>query len=171
MFFYFDFRNENISPATVLRSLIKQLSLQCTNTPDALVKLFSDSAEGQQSSPPEELMSTAKSIIQCFSNVYIIFDALDECPERAKLLSFLGLMHNWNIDKLHLLVTSRRERDIELRLKPLMSHEVPMDERLVDKDIQIHVSKVLDQDIEFQMCSAEEKQRIETTLIGRAHGM
>lgn len=54
-----------------------------------------------------------------FFNVYIVFDALDEHLERDKLLTLLGLIHNWGIDTLHLLATSRQERGIEDVLKRL----------------------------------------------------
>lgn len=102
-------------------------------------------------------------------NVYLIFDALEECPDRHELLKLLELIHDWGIDTLHVLVTSRTERDIEKGLTRLVSHEVPMDESLVDGDIRLHVTETLDR--HFQMCSVEEKNNIESTLIGRARGM
>lgn len=170
-FFYFDFQDKDALPHAVLRSLIKQLFLQCKVTPDALVKLYSECSDGQRSPTLEGLISTAKSIIQNFLNVYIILDALDECPERNKLLKLLEVIHDWSIGTLHILVTSRKKRDIEVRLRRLVSYEVAMDEGDVDGDVRIHVSRVLDQDIEFQMFSAEEKQKIEATLVNGTHGM
>ena len=103
--------------------------------------------------------------------MHIVLDAIDECPERDRLLTLLDLIHGWGIDSLHLLVTSRKERDIEDKLNPLASHHVPMDGGLVKGDIRLHVIKMLDHDIKFQMCSRTEKNNIENVSIEGAHGM
>ncbi|KAF8517210.1 hypothetical protein JB92DRAFT_2668113, partial [Gautieria morchelliformis] len=170
-YFYFDFHNAEARPDVILRSLVKQLALQCGSIPDALTQLFDENAEGQRSPTPEALMSTIKSLVGGFRTVYIVLDALDECQERSQLLALLRGIHDWNLDKVHLLATSRTDHDIEEMLTPLVSHQVSMDENLVDGDIRIHVSKSLEHDVKFQLCSAEEKQLIETTLMKGAHGM
>jgi hypothetical protein len=169
--FYFDFRSSDTCPDDVLRSAIKQLSLQHTAVPVALAKLFEANLEGQLSPTPEQLMETLRAIIGNFRNVYLVFDALDECPKRDELLIMLQDIHGWGLDTIHMLASSRRERDIQDTLDTLVSHEVPMDERLVDDDIRIHVCKTLDRDIKFKRCSPEEKQLIESTLIKGARGM
>jgi len=73
--------------------------------------------------------------------------------------------------KLHLLATSRQELDIARASETLVSHDVPMDGSLVDRDIRVHVPKTLDHDDEFRMHSAEERKLVETALTGGAHGM
>ncbi|KAF8499924.1 hypothetical protein JB92DRAFT_2677543, partial [Gautieria morchelliformis] len=170
-FFYFDFNNKDTQPDAVLRSLVVQLSLQCASTPSALAALFSRSADGRRSPSPEELMSTLKVLVEGFQIVYIVFDALDECSERNTFLTLLREVVSWGLGSLHLLVTSRKERDIEETLSSLVSHQVHMDDSLVDGDIQIHVSRTLGDDIKFSLCSAGEKEKIKTTLIEGAHGM
>jgi hypothetical protein len=170
-YFYYDFHSADARPDAALRSLVKQLSLQCTGIPDILKKVFSEHADGHRSPTREALMSVIKCITGDIKNVYIVFDALDECPERVGLLSMLREMHAWGHGTLHMLTTSRKERDIEETLHALVSHEVAMDESLVDGDIHIHVTRTLAEDIKFQMCSAEEKAMIETTLIKGARGM
>ncbi|KAF8527082.1 hypothetical protein JB92DRAFT_1002439 [Gautieria morchelliformis] len=169
-FFYFDFNNKDTPPDAVLRSLIVQLSAQWASTPHALESLFSE--KGQGGAPgQEDLMSTLKTIISGFQAVYIVFDALDECPERSRFLTVIGDIHGWEFGLLHLLATSRKERDIEEALSGLISQEVPMDENLVDGDIQVHVSRTLENDIKLRKCSADEKEMAMTTLIAGAHGM
>ncbi|KAF8510451.1 hypothetical protein JB92DRAFT_3118991 [Gautieria morchelliformis] len=141
-FFYFDFRSKDIEPHSLLRALIKQLSLKSTKTFNY------------------ELKSTLEFIIGTFEeNVYIIFDALDECPDRHKFLELMKEIHGWDFDTLHLLATSRDEQDIETTLQDLVSHQVSMDEGLVDNNIQL--SKY----------SAEKKETIKNTLMDGAHGM
>ncbi|KAF8512683.1 hypothetical protein JB92DRAFT_264456 [Gautieria morchelliformis] len=167
-FFYFDFRGKDIEPPSLLRALIKQLYLQSARAPaktsDYLMKLFSDKENGQGSLSPEELKSTLKSIISTFENVYIILDALDECPDRHRFLGLIKEIHGWNFDTLHLLATSRDEKDIEKTLRDLVSHQVSMDEGLVDSDIRAYVSNRLKDDNKLSKYSAEKKETIENTL-------
>ena len=170
-YFYFEFHRKDIHPDSVLRSLIKQLSFQCASLPDALAKLFSENAEGQRTPTSQELISTFKSIIRSFENVYIVFDALDECQDRREFLKLLQIIHGWELGTLHLLATSRQEKDIAKVLNTLVSHDVAMDETLIDGDIRFHVSKTLDHDNEFGMYSEKERKMVETALADGAHGM
>jgi hypothetical protein len=174
-YFYFGFNNGNKDTPSdaVLRSLIKQLSVQCVSTPHALDSLFSKNEEhGVYWTPGhEELMTTLNSIIGSFQAVYIVLDAVDECPERSRLLTVLKQIHKWGYDTLHLLMTSRKERDIEEMLHGLVSHEVLMDKSCVDDDIRLYVSKTLDEDIKLSMCSVEEKEMVRASLMRGAQGM
>ncbi|KAF8521534.1 hypothetical protein JB92DRAFT_2785751, partial [Gautieria morchelliformis] len=174
-FFYFDFHSKDTKPPAVLRALIKQLSARTSaktspKIPDYLADLFSRKGDGKQSPSSEELESTLKSIVGTFKNdVYIIFDALDECPDRPEFLKLITEIQGWNFEKLHLLATSRDEQDIEKTLRDLVSHQVPMDESLVDGDIQVYVSRQL-KDPKFSRYSEEKRETIETTLMDGAHG-
>ncbi|KAF8476271.1 hypothetical protein JB92DRAFT_2675324, partial [Gautieria morchelliformis] len=100
-----------------------------------------------------------------------IFDALDECPDRHQFLDLIKDIHGWNFDTLRLLATSRYEQDIEKTLRDLVSHEVSMDDGLVDSDIRVYVSRQLEDDNKLSKYSAEKKEEIETTLSDGAHGM
>jgi hypothetical protein len=91
-----------------------------------LKKLFSEHADGRRSPTREALMSIIKCITGSIKNVYIVFDALDECLERVGLLAMLREMHAWGHSTLNMLTTSRKERDIEETLRALVSHEVAM---------------------------------------------
>jgi hypothetical protein len=174
VFFYFDFNNKDTLPTAVLRSLIEQLSLQCASIPYALQSLFSRNEQGGGHRDPsqEDLISTLKAILRSFQAVYIVFDALDECPERSRFLTVLTDIHSWEeFGMLHLLVTSRKERDIEDVLAGLISHEMRMDEGLVDGDIEVHVTRTLEDDVKFSMWSPEEKEMVKTALMKDAGGM
>ncbi|KAF8493810.1 hypothetical protein JB92DRAFT_3100091 [Gautieria morchelliformis] len=159
-FFYFDFRSKDIETPSILRALIKQLHLQSARAPaktsDYLMKLFSDKENGQGSLSPEELKSTLKSMISTFENVYIILDALDECPDRHRFLGLIKEIHGWNFDTLHLLATSRDEKDIEKTLRD---------------DIRVYVSRKLKDDDKLGKYSGEKKETIKSTLIEGAHGI
>ena len=170
-YFYFEFHTKDVHPDAILRSLIKQLSVQCAGTPAGLEKLFSENAKGRRLPTSEELISTLKSIIESFENVYIVFDALDESQDRRDFLTLLRKIHSWEIGTIHLLATSRHEPDIAKALATLVSSNVPMDKYFVDGDIRFHVSKTLNDDPEFDMYSGEERKMVETALTEGAHGM
>ncbi|KAF8518085.1 ankyrin repeat-containing domain protein [Gautieria morchelliformis] len=169
-YFYFDFHDKDTRPEVALGSLVEQLSMQCGSFPDALTQLFSENGKNR-APPPQHLMAVLKAVIGSFRNVYIVFDALDECPQRAELLNLLREINDWGLGTLHLLVTSRRERDLEEALDSFVSHHVPLEQRVVDHDIRVHVSKTLDRDIKFKRYSTEDKKMIESTLTEGAHGM
>ncbi|KAF8528725.1 hypothetical protein JB92DRAFT_749607 [Gautieria morchelliformis] len=169
-YFYFDFHKGTL-PMAAVKSLIKQLSEKSAIAPNILRQLFSDSNEGRRHPTRQELMAALKDITGSFQHVYIVLDALDECPERDELLTLLRDIMDWGLGTLHLLAASRRESDIEDMLDSVTSHQVYLDESLVDDDIRVHVSKTLDLDIKFSRCSTEEKKIIESTLADGAHGM
>ena len=66
---------------------------------------------------------------------------------------------------------SRQEEDISKVLNTLVSHDVPMDESLVDGGICVHVSKRLDHDKGFELYTTEEKEMVKAALIKGAHGI
>jgi hypothetical protein len=172
-YFYFDLNNSSKDTLAdaILRSMIKQLFIQCATIPSTLDQLFAENAAANRPPAHRELMSTLKSIIADFRAVYIIFDALDECLERSGFLEVVEEIYNWKLDALHLLATSRKEGYIEESLSGLVSHQVPMGEDLVDGDIRFHVSETLKCDSRFKKFSREEKHKIEATLVKDAHGM
>ena len=169
-YFYFEFHDKNIHPDAIFRSLIKQLSLQCPSTPNVLEKLFSENPTEFRTPTSEDWISTLKSIIESFENVYLVFDALDECQNRREFLTLLKNIHGWDIGAIHLLATSRHEHDIAKVLTRLVSYNVPMDEKFVNSDM-FHVSKTLNDDPAFGMYTVEERKMVEIALTEGAHGM
>jgi hypothetical protein len=101
------------------RSLIVQLAARRPDTPDALESLrkFYD---GNAQPPDDDLLDAIKETTKGFSKVYLVIDALDECPEednqRTYLLSMLKKLHSWTQANLHILLTSRMVTNIALQL-------------------------------------------------------
>jgi hypothetical protein len=122
VYFYFDFndaqkqRHENL-----LRSLVLQLSMQSPQIPEALNTLFNSSQDGQQQPTFSGLRSTLQQILGDFSQTCIILDALDETSDRNELLKMIQDIVEWKLEELHILVTSRRESDIEEALETLVT--------------------------------------------------
>jgi len=151
--------------------LIVQLSIQSKDTPEALNKLFARSQDGQQQPTTEGLMLTLQIMLRDFHQSFIILDALDESRERGELLELTGDIIGWRLETLHLLATSRREKDIEETLTPLITGQICIQSTLVDADIRIHIRERLQNDAKLRKWPENVRMEIEKTLMGGAKGM
>ncbi|KAF9063929.1 hypothetical protein BDP27DRAFT_208667 [Rhodocollybia butyracea] len=126
-FFYFDFRNS--AKQTVyglLSSLVSQLgscSLLCNRLLSAFYKKHGTTHH--QGPTSNLLFQCLESILHALPAVYIVLDALDECPEATRsreMFSLLKKLIGIKDDGFHLLITSRPEQDIR---QALSSHKRP----------------------------------------------
>ncbi len=176
IYFYFDFTDvEKQRHDNMIRSLITQLSLRCTGTPGALAVLFSSCMDGERQPTSDALLTTLRQMIGEFSEVFVILDALDECKERQELLEDINEIAGWKSEKLHILATSRREKDIEESLSLFVSDErkVCFQNEPVNDDIRAYIQKRLqtDQNLKRWRNKPEVQQEIETKLMDKADGM
>jgi methionine synthase II (cobalamin-independent) len=80
-----------------------------------LADLYKHCGDVQQPSD-EQLQNVLRDILDKFSQAYIMIDALDECAEREKTLNWVNKLisdTNRKAANLHIVVTSRPERDID----------------------------------------------------------
>lgn len=150
-YFYFSF-NDGVKQNTVgmLKSLIKQLCCNRPDTPQPVMDLRKYKENGHQLGI-ETLLNTLTAIMYGFSGVYIVIDAMDECPDdenrkREDLLDAIHKIHNANCENIHLLCTSRRELDIEIAIIPLLSTptnavDLASCKEAVDHDIRLYIDK------------------------------
>jgi hypothetical protein len=124
-------------------------------------------------------MMMLRAVTDGLKDVYIIVDALDECPkldgERAKLLDIIHQIYSWEMKPVHILVTSRRELDIEeslaQNLTGLGSFEmISLQGPQVEQDIQKYLRHRL-QDRQFSKWDENLKRDIELRLASQANGM
>ena len=69
-----------------------------------------------------QLENVLRDILDRFAHAYIVIDALDECTDREKTLNWvnqLSLNTNCKPANLHIIVTSRPERDIDVNFAVL----------------------------------------------------
>jgi hypothetical protein len=171
-YFYFDFNDtEKQQHENLIRSLIVQLSVQSIKSPEALNALFAHSQDGQQQPTTDALALTLQHVLGDFHQAFIILDALDECKEREELLKLIENVVNWKLEKLHILATSRRERDIEETLEPLVTGQVCIQSALANADIHIHLRERLQNDPKLRKWPTNVQIEIEKTLMDGAHGM
>ena len=176
LYFYFDFNDvEKQGQEKMIRSLILQLSSQSGSTPQALEALHSSCMSGERQPTRNMLLATLHQIMGSFEETFIILDALDECSERRKLLEDIEEFNRWTDANLHILSTSRREKDIEERIEPL-AHDrgkMPIDSVRVNDDIRAYVHERLRADPELKRWHNAPKvqKEIEETLLDKADGM
>lgn len=108
-------------------------------------------------------------------DTYIILDALDECAERDELLTDLEEIVSWEDANVHVLTTSRREKDIEEALI-LLSDErnrIGIQSALVNADIRTytHDRLQIDRKLRRWLKRPEVQLKIEDTLVKKADGM
>jgi hypothetical protein len=171
-YFYFDFNNtEKQLSKNLIRTLLTQLSAQCSICPDALSRLHSHHQGGSRQPKTEDLIAVLKRLIETFQAVFIVADALDECTDRDNLLEVIEEMAQWGLSNLRILVTSRREQDIIDRLEPIVSGQVNLRSDVVDSDISIHIKDRLLTDTKLKKWPVKIRNVIEGTLLEGAQGM
>jgi hypothetical protein len=175
-YFYFDFNDaQKQDPELMLRSLLRQLLQRSVTIPRGVNALFSSCDNGQRQPSAHDLLEVTQQAAQEFTQVYVVLDALDECTQRSELMGMLEVVTGWQLDNMHLLMTSRKERDIESSLKSYVDEEdtVCLQSDIVDKDIQRYIQQRLssDKDLVKWEKDIDMRQEIEAALMGGARGM
>ena len=176
-YFYFDFSskdNEKQKYENMIRSLVAQLSLQDGRTSQTLVALYSKCREGEEQPRQMDLVEVLQELIQKTEDTFIILDALDECTDRDGLMRVLQGLSSRG-DRLHLLATSRDEKDIREGLESLCGGDnfIKIQSNLVNEDIQSYIHARLEDDSRFSKWKAVPgvKAEIEKAMMEKVDGM
>jgi hypothetical protein len=181
-YFYFDFRDTNKQNLhNLLPSLVTQLSSQSDRCFDKLSHLYVAHEDGAQAPSEDALIHCLKEMLTLPDQipVYIIIDALDECPDtsgmpspREQVVDLLRDLVELSLPNLRLCVTSRPEVDIRHALEPLTSRSVSLHEQSGQKkDIIDYVTSVVRSDSKMRRWRDEDKNLVIETLSERADGM
>jgi hypothetical protein len=106
-----------------------------------------------------------------FSTVYIVIDALDECSELEKMLQMLRDIRQWNMENLHILVTSRELPEIENSFSKLTTDGLCLHGPCVDHDISQYIVERLKNDLKLAKWPPDVREEIRITLSCGARGM
>lgn len=143
--------------------------------PSILEALYSSLDKGNQQPSLDALMNVLQQMLQEFPQSYLILDALDECIDRPELLSILEQIARWQLEELHILVTSRQLGDIKSSLEDIINKEyiICLQSQVVDKDIQSYIRQRLSDDKRLKKWQKDNdiRRKIETTLIEGSRGM
>jgi hypothetical protein len=91
--------------------------------------------------------------------------------ERDELLTLIEEIVDWNISSLHMLVTSRKEQEIEDCLKGRVSYDINIQSNLIAADIQTYIRDRLVNDPRLQKWPEKFRVEIGAALMEGSHGM
>lgn len=174
VYFYFDFSHtQKRNHEKMIRSLIKQLSQQLQYTSEPLESLFSACTNGNRQPTIETLRSTLKQMIEEFNQVFIILDALDECEDREDLMESINEITGWNLQTLHVLTTSRIEREIADELNVTEEQKLYIQSDLIEADIRayIYARLQIDEKLRRWQKDKQDQETIIDTLMEKSDGM
>jgi hypothetical protein len=181
-YFYFDFRDSNKqNRRDLLPSLVTQLSARSDPYCDILSRLHLAHDSGAHKPSEGDLTKYLKEMVTLPDQppVYLIIDALDECPNssglpspREQVIDLLKEFAELDLPNLRLCITSRPEIDIRNALEPLTSRRVSLHEQSGQKkDIIDYVTSVVHSDAKMRRWRDEVKRLVIETLSEQADGM
>ena len=181
-FFFFDFKDKGKQDArALLCSFLVQLSYQSPSFCDILFGYHSSHQSGSQQPSDRTLIQCLEKMLKASGPVpiYLIIDALDECPNTAKLppprekvLELVEKLTKLDLPNLRLCVTSRPEIDIRVSLEPLTTKCISLHEQSGQKkDIEDYVRSVVYSDKNMRRWRDEDKKLVVETLTEKADGM
>ena len=180
--FYYDFREDGKKHVSgLLSSVLFQLCNQSDAYYDILSAFYSTHLNGAQSPSDDKLVQCLMDLLNRPGPrpVYLVIDALDECPStsslsspREKLLSFLEDLVETQLPNLRICVTSRPEVDIKAILEPLAFRSVSLhDENGQKMDIVKYIESIVNTNKNMQNWNPEHKELVIDVLTAKADGM
>lgn len=181
-FFYFDFRD---SAKQDIRSLVSSLLVQLSNRSDdfsnILLEFYSAHGRGSQQPSEDALVQCLKDIITLpgQGEIYIIVDALDECPNisgyptpREQVLMIVQDLVRLRLRHVHFCIMSRPEVDIRDALEALAVHNVSLHEQAgQNQDVSDYIKSVVYSDPRMRRWREEDRLLVVKTLTNKAGGM
>ena len=181
-YFYCDFRNEDKQNCrSLVLSIISQLCAQSNLCCDTLSRVYLAHDKGAQKPSDNTLAKCLMEMVSLpiQSPIYLIVDALDECPNnsglptpREEVLDLIDNLVRLRLSNLHICVTSRPEIDIQSALEPLTTLRVSLHNQTGQKeDIVNYVNSVVHSDKKMRRWRKEDRNLVIETLSERADGM
>ena len=181
-YYYFDFRDVKKQDCYgLLSSIVSQLSAESDSCYNVLSKLYSDNSRGVRK---PDIGTMKRCLTDMLSlpgqgQIYIIVDALDECPNfpgtpsaREDVLEFVNETVNMKLPNVNLCVASRPEMDIRLVLEPLTTLKISLhDETGQKEDMVKYIKSVVCSDQNMRRWKEEDRQLVVDTLSDKANGM
>jgi hypothetical protein len=180
--YYYDFREAKKKD---LRGLLSSVLFQLCNQSDSyhptISTFYSTHRQGAQSPSDDELIRCLIDLLKLPGSqpIYLIVDALDECPStsslsspREKLLSLVEDLVEAQLPNLRVCVTSRPEVDIEAILAPLAFCSVSLqDARGQQKDIRDYIESIVNTNKNMGTWNSQHKKLVIDALTRKADGM
>jgi len=180
--FYFHFGDTTKQDArNLLSSVVFQLCSQTNKFSQVLLSIYSSHGNGSREPSIDALVECLKAILtlQGQAPLYIVIDALDECPissglqtQRKEVLEILKDLIDLRLPQLHFCVTSRPEIDIRRAFDPLNPYNVSLHNQDGQiKDLAEYVKSVVGSDVVMRNWPAKVKELVIDTLAKKGGGM
>jgi hypothetical protein len=176
LYFYFTFNDTNKQTLeNMLRSLVYQLYQRLPETREPLEQLWESTKGGNRQLSRTSLKDVLLAMLSKANDVSIVLDALDEATTRSDLLVWLRSVLEAESCACRILVTARREEDIESALLRWMSPEdrISIQQGDVNDDIRAYVIHTVRNGEELKRWHSmpDVQDEIELELMERADGM
>ena len=179
---YFDFRDVKKQDCYgLLSSIISQLSAESDSCFNILSQLYSGSTRGVRKPDLDALKSCMTDMLSLPGQgpIYIIIDAVDECPNisgtpsaREEVLDLIEELVDLKLSNLYLCVASRPEIDIRQVLEPLTSLQISLhDESGQKEDIIAYIKSVVRSDRRMRKWRDDDQNLVIDALSQKADGM
>lgn len=180
VYWYFTFTDtEKQSVSNCLSSMIADACSNLRNTPEIVQKAYDQANYGQQSPTYDSQLTMLKEAVAGFDHLYLVIDALDECPkndgEREKLLGVIESIHGWKTKCIHIMATSRNETDIASHFERMKKEtglitEIGLRNTHVEEDIKKYLRLRLEHK-SFSKWKPKLKLEVKSSLAAKADGM
>ena len=181
-YYYFDFSDTAKQDVHgLISSLVVQLCAKSDLCYDILSDLYSKHDAGLCLPDNDSLTECLKEMLGLPGqpSIYIIIDALDECPDtsgapspRELVLNLIEELVELTLPNLRICVVSRPEVDILETLGPLATYSVSLhDESGQQQDITDYINSAVESDRKMRRWRIEDRQLVIDALTQRADGM
>jgi hypothetical protein len=180
--FFFDWRDyRKMDHRGLLSSVLFQLCDQANPYYDILSTFYSTYRDGTQAPSDDDLVRCLKDLLSMPGQapVFLIIDALDECPNssglpssREEVLNLFENLVDLQLPNLRICITSRPEFDIKLVLEPLCVFSISLhDEIGQTMDIKDYIKSSIETDTKTRRWKPEHRQLVIDVLTERSDGM
>jgi ankyrin repeat domain-containing protein 50 len=171
VYYYFEFSdNHKQSMANLLKSCIFQLISTNPGISKAAEDLYDDRYMGANEPSLRELLGVLLAEVATYGTLLLMIDALDECPKQERKIFLEKIVGPILGSNIKLLLTSRKETDIERGL-PASVKTIAIQDSVVDVDIRTHVSSVVSQDSTLRAMPLKIREEILDGIVSGARGM
>ncbi|KAI9764163.1 MAG: hypothetical protein M1840_008645 [Geoglossum simile] len=160
----------------LVRGLVREVRPGQYYLPTAFRNLY-DNYQPASEPTMEDLIATFQGVSGESKKIYIVIDALDECPlqrDREDIIKFLKEFSLCVQSSMHILITSREEKDIRDTINEVLEekcHRVSIQNVRVNDDIRVYLQTSMAEDSVFRKWPCQVQDKVIEHLMEKANGV
>jgi hypothetical protein len=169
-YFYFDYREQSTqTPFAFVSCLLRQILYRCHSLPNAALPLYGRLREKKPLPTWKELTRTLVDVCNEVANLFLVFDALDECDEDTNRGATLEVLKDVAESSARLFITSRPQcLDINRALGACPQVVV----EATREDIQEFVTRKIDESARMKpIIQGQLRNLVIKTIVDKSQGM